>query len=450
MSGTAEMSLEEVIRQALPLVLPDEEERRKAKEAEEELKKRLEEVVKPPLEFRFLGSYARNTWLKGSLEIDVFILFPEDTPKEELEQKGLEIGKAVVDEYELRYAAHPYVHGRVKGVEVDVVPCYRLRSPEKIKSAVDRTPFHHEWLKDRVKGKENDVRLLKSFLKAGGIYGAEYKVRGFSGYLCELLIVFYGSFIDVVRNAVKWTRNTVIDVAGGKVYRKKGLENILVIDPVDEKRNVAANLSVDNLARFVERCRDFLESPAIDFFIPEKPKVPDVEVLREELERRAIYAVEFEKPDIVEDNLYPQLERACKRVHEFLERNGFMPLRSSFFAGSKCYLFFEVGVRELSAILKRIGPPFEEEEHVKKFLRKRRKYAAFIEGGRYWVYSERSYISAREAIEDFIRKEWKSMGKNVGEMLSKGFKVLKGVELLEFEDPVFLASFMALSRKLRG
>ena len=437
-------TLEDVVKQALELVLPTDEERRIAREAEEELRKRLDKVVKPPLEYRFLGSYARDTWLKDSLELDVFILFPEETPKEELEAKGLEIGKAVVDEYELRYAAHPYVHGKVRGVEVDVVPCYKLKSPEKIKSAVDRTPFHHEWLKNRVKGKENDVRLLKSFLKSAGIYGAEYKVRGFSGYLCELLVIFYGSFLDVVKNAVRWTRSTVIDIKRGKVYRKKGLESLFVVDPVDEKRNVAANLSVDNLAKFVQKCREFLESPSTDFFVHKEFEPPNLEVLISELEKRAIYAVEFERPDIVEDNLYPQLERACKKVHEFLQRSDFMPVRFAFYAGKKCYLLFEVGVKELSPICRHMGPPFEEGEHVKRFLRKKRKYRPFIDGGRYWVYGERKHTNAYKAIESFVRKEHASMGKNVGEVLSKGFKVLEGVELVGFEDPAFLASFLTV------
>ncbi|WP_290900118.1 nucleotidyltransferase domain-containing protein, partial [Ferroglobus sp.] len=193
--------MKEVLEEVLKEVIPSEELRRKAEKAAEELERRLKEKLKdyPDLEFRFLGSFARDTWLPESLEIDAFILFPENYTEEELERIGLEIGKSVLDEFELRYAAHPYVHGKVLGVEADVVPCYKLRSAEKIKSAVDRTPFHHEWLKDRIKGKENDVRLLKRFLKASNLYGAEYKVRGFSGYLCELLIVFYGSFENLVR-----------------------------------------------------------------------------------------------------------------------------------------------------------------------------------------------------------------------------------------------------------
>ena len=190
--------MKDILLRVLPHIVPDEEEVKRAREAEEEIRRRLEKF---DVEYKFVGSYARNTWLKGNLEIDVFLLFPEDLPREELEKRGLEIGKTILDSYEIRYAEHPYVHGKVKGVEVDVVPCYKVKDPSNIKSAVDRTPFHHEWLKDRIKGKENDVRLLKRFLKVHGIYGAEYKVRGFSGYLCELLIVFYGSFENLVREA---------------------------------------------------------------------------------------------------------------------------------------------------------------------------------------------------------------------------------------------------------
>ncbi len=443
--------IQRVLDEVLPLVVPSEEEIREAKEAEKELRKRLDEKLKsyPKLEYRFLGSYARNTWLKGNLEIDVFILFPEDTPKEELERMGLEIGMAVVDEFELRYAAHPYVHGKVRGVEVDIVPCYKLKSAEKIKSAVDRTPFHHDWLKDKVKGKENDVRLLKKFLKVAGIYGAEYRVRGFSGYLCELLVVFYGSFLDVVRNARSWTRNTVIDVPAGKVYRKREIR-FFVVDPVDPKRNVAANLSLDNLAKFVLLCRDFLRNPSKDFFVERKPKLPSDEEIAKEIEKRGtgLCVVVFERPDIVEDNLYPQLEKACRRIHEFLRRENFIPLRSGFFAdGKNCYLVFETQVRELSKIRRHEGPPFEEEEHVERFLRKERKYKPFIEGGKLWVYVERKFRRVDEAIADLIRREWRSLGKNVGEKVKEGFEIRMGKDVLKVggeEFKRFLAEFLCL------
>jgi tRNA nucleotidyltransferase (CCA-adding enzyme) len=428
-----------VLERVLDLVTPDDEEIKRAKKAEEKLKERLENLG---VEYKFVGSYARNTWLKGSLEIDVFLLFPEEMPREVLEREGLEIGKAVLDEYEIRYAEHPYVHGIVEGVEVDVVPCYKLKTAEKIKSAVDRTPFHHEWLKERVKGKEGDIRLLKGFLKANGIYGAEYKVRGFSGYLCELLIVFYGSFENLVKNAVKWTRRTVIDIGKGEVRRGK---SFFVVDPVDEKRNVAANLSIDNLAKFVHLCNVFLENPSEKFFKEGKRSYPTFEELMQEMERRgtAIFGVEFERPDIIEDNLYPQLERASRKIAEFLERQNFMPLRHTFFAGSRCYLLFECQVRELSSIERRIGPPFEEYRHVKKFIRDK-KYRPFLENGRWWVYELRRYTKPEEAVEEYVSGNWHTLGKNVGEELSKGFKILKGKDLIRDELKEVLVEFLCV------
>ncbi|WP_457550788.1 CCA tRNA nucleotidyltransferase [Archaeoglobus sp.] len=432
-----------VIDQALKLVIPDREEVERAKLAELELRKRLDSVLKnyPQLEYRFLGSYARNTWLKGNLEIDVFILFPEGTPIEELERIGLEIGKAVVDEFELRYAAHPYVHGKVLGVEVDVVPCYKLKSPERIKSAVDRTPFHHDWLKDKIKGKENDVRLLKQFLKANGIYGAEYKVRGFSGYLCELLVVFYGSFLDVVKNAIKWTRDTVIDVPNGSVYRKKG-GSFFVVDPVDPKRNVAANLSLDNLAKFVQLCRNFLKKPSIDFFLLKEFDLDEDEFRRED---RVVVVVAFDRPDVVEDNLYPQLEKACRVVVN--NTREFQPLRFGFTADDRCYLIFEFGVRELSRFYKHMGPIFEDEENVERFLKRNEK--VFIENGRFWAFKERKHVKPSEAVTEVIKKNWKGMGKDVGEKLKEGFEIYVGEDVLKIESGEFrrkLAEVLCIKR----
>ncbi len=445
--GGKAVSIEEVIADALKLVTPDEEERERGKRAERTLRSRLDKVLEgTDISYEFVGSYARDTWLRGSLEIDVFLLFPLSYPTEELEKKGLEIGIEVVDEHELRYAAHPYVHGKVEGVEVDVVPCYRIGDASEIRTAVDRTPLHHRWLKDRIKGKENDVRLLKGFLKAGGIYGAEYRVKGFSGYLCELLIVFYGSFLETVRAGRNLRRDTVIDVKAGKSYRQRGNEKLLVIDPVDERRNVAANLSVDNLARFVQRCRAFLTSPSIDFFRCVDAEVSLQEIERE-LERRYVYCLKTARPDIVEDNLYTQLERGERKVFEHLQRLGFSPLRSASFADEEnCYILVEVAVRELSPVTRRMGPVFEDEKNVERFLRKcrSRNQNPFIEDGRFWVYAERDVRLAGEAIKRFAGREWRAFGKNLGECVKNGFEVLEGKSVTECRNAFELAKFLGL------
>ncbi len=447
--------LKEVLSDALNLVVPDEEERERGRKAERTLRERLDGLIEcyGDISYEFVGSYARDTWLKGSLEIDVFLLFPVDYSIEQLEKTGLEIGMKVVDEYELRYAAHPYVHGKVEGVEVDIVPCYRIKSASEIRTAVDRTPLHHKWLKERIKGKENEVRLLKGFLKAGGLYGAEYRVKGFSGYLCELLTVFYGSFIETVRAGREFRRDLVIDVGKRKVYRKKGNDRIFVVDPVDERRNVAANLSLDNLAKFVQRCRSFLSSPGINYFAARSVELTETELtelteeLVKELDRRYVYCLVTKRPDIVEDNLYTQLERGERKIFEHLQRLGFSPLRSMSFADEeRCYILVEVAVRELSPVIRRMGPVFEDEKNVGRFLRKceSRNQKPFIEDGRFWVYAERGVRIAGDAMKFFAEKEWRAFGKNLGECVRDGFEILEGRRVTECRNAEKLAKFLGL------
>lgn len=432
-------SLKQVLEEAIRLSTPDEFEVETARRAERILRERLETLG---LEFVFVGSYARNTWLKGNLEIDVFILFPKELSKKELEDRIIGIGTKVLDEMELRYAEHPYAHGKVFGVEVDLVPCYKVESAEKIISAVDRTPFHHEWLKERVKGKENDVRLLKKFLKANNIYGAEYKVRGFSGYLCELLIIFYGSFIECLRNAKNWTRKTVIDVKNGRI--RTG-DCFFVVDPVDERRNVAANLSIDNLAKFVQLSREFLRKPSLEFFVQKRREI-SVQKLSEALKKREteIFVVEFERPRIVEDNLYPQLEKASKKLFEVLEKESFLPIRFGFFAKEKCYLVFECAVKELSRIARKMGPPFEDEENVERFLAKEREFKPFLENGRWWAFEIRRHTKPEEAVFDYIKENYQSLGKDVGLKLAESFRILKGEEVLRTEIVNELGDFLGV------
>jgi tRNA nucleotidyltransferase (CCA-adding enzyme) len=442
---------ESIIKEIKKEILPTEEETSRGIKAKQELEKRLKEVRKeyPYLKYRFLGSFPRNTWIKGNLEIDLFILFPEETSEDDLEKIGLEIGRRILDEQEERFASHPYVHGKVMGVEVDVVPCYELKSAEKIKSAVDRTPFHHDWVSERIKGKEDEVRLLKAFLKASDIYGAEYKVRGFSGYLCELLILHYGNFKNLVKKACNWKRGLVIDVAKGREYFDDEIEALFVVDPVDKKRNVAANLSLDSMAKFVEKCRDFYLKPEKNFFLKKEAKV-GVD-LKNELKKRAsnILAIVFERPNIVEDNLYTQLERAKNKLFEFLKTNDFMPLNAGYFVSQdKCMLIFETQVREISKIKKVVGPPFEEWVHVKKFKERNRPYRPFLENGRYYAFDWRRFTTPVEAIKDYIERYPRSLGKNISKVISN-YELVEDENVINLKIPGF-QEFLVNFLKLKG
>ena len=53
------------------------------------------------------------------------------------------------DSFEERYAEHPYVNAIFDGFEVDLVPAFGVESAASIKSAVDRTPFHNNYILTR-------------------------------------------------------------------------------------------------------------------------------------------------------------------------------------------------------------------------------------------------------------------------------------------------------------
>ena len=152
-----------------------------------------------------VGSAARGTWLSGTHDIDVFISFPEETPRKDLETLGMAIAREVAklaEHAEDRHAEHPYLNIIYKGFDVDLVPCFRVASASRIKSAVDRTPFHNDFIKPRIKGCEDEVLLLKQFMRGGGVYGSELRTQGFSGYLTELLVIHYGSFENTVSSSL--------------------------------------------------------------------------------------------------------------------------------------------------------------------------------------------------------------------------------------------------------
>lgn len=146
-----------------------------------------------------VGSVARKTCVRGDRDLDIFMLFDPDLPREELEREGLSLAHSIASRHAEqaveKYAEHPYVNATIRGMDIDLVPCYQVASATGIQSAVDRTPFHNRYISARIGPFTDDVLLLKQFVKAGGVYGSDQMTEGFAGYLCELLTLHYGGLI---------------------------------------------------------------------------------------------------------------------------------------------------------------------------------------------------------------------------------------------------------------
>jgi tRNA nucleotidyltransferase (CCA-adding enzyme) len=395
-----------------------------------------------------IGSAARDTWISGEHDIDIFIGFDVTTSREDLERYGLEIGKEIaVQGYVIGFAEHPYVKARCGDFAIDVVPYYIIENADQLLSAVDRTPFHEQYVGEHLGARQDDVRLLKQFLKGSGIYGAELRVKGFSGYLCELLVIKYGSFAGVLSYAQDWKVGTYITLAGEHA-RSSFDSPLAVIDPVDARRNVAAAVSLDSFSTFVDSARSFLQHPCTKCFFPPKIVPVDARAFHAIMTKRntTLFGVRFTIPNLVDDIAYPQLERAFKGISVALLQQGFSALRGDiFYHQGEALLLFEMLIWQLPSVERRLGPPIEKKRHSIKF---KKRYAndalvltePFIEGGRYVVELQRKYLTFPE----FLTKEFRNIrtSKAVVQAMETGFQILKDEELLETDGMgLFLARY---------
>ncbi|HTX43134.1 MAG TPA: CCA tRNA nucleotidyltransferase [Methanocella sp.] len=391
-----------------------------------------------------VGSTARDTWLRGKKDIDIFLMFPPDTPRQELEEKGMMLARGVSPRFKERYAEHPYVTALYGGFEVDLVPAYRVSDPSKIQSAVDRSPFHNEYIVKHIDGLCDQVRLLKQFTMGVGVYGSELRTQGFSGYLCELLAIKYGSFMGVIGKGADFRPGMVIDIEGHIDEAVEHPDPLVVIDPVDPKRNVASALSEQKFCEFIDACRRFLKNPSPCFFFP--PPVPPIKksALERLLSKRGtlLVAVAFRAPDIVEDTLYPQLRKTEGSLARLLERHEFKIYRSDVWSNDRSAIVLEMLVWELPAIERHMGPPVQEREHCDKF---KDKYPeAYVTGCRYAVDVPRRYKTAVELIHDQLQSC--GLGKHVAVSVLEGFDILLDADVLGLgpEFASFLARFLGV------
>ncbi|MFC6939656.1 CCA tRNA nucleotidyltransferase [Salinirubellus sp. GCM10025818] len=414
-------------------VTPDAAERERMREVADELQSRAERAVADlPVDADVVrvGSTARGTWLAGDRDVDLFVRFPADLPRTDLVRYGLAVGHEVLPDGHEEYAEHPYVKGEYRGFDVDCVPCHDVESAAEIRSAVDRTPFHNAYLAERLdEPLRASVRVAKAFLKAHRAYGANLRTRGFAGYLVELLVVEHGGFTELVEAAADWSPPVRFDPAGHGT--REFDDPLVVVDPTDPGRNVAAALSATNLARFQHYSRELLADPRASLFEPRDPDPLSAAGVREAVADRATtpVAVRFEAPDIVDDQLYPQLDRSLSGLREELDRRGFDPVRATRFADETAVLLVECAIGDRPRIERHEGPPVGVRAHAEGFYAKYEDdpdvYGPFVEDGRYVVERRREFRTPVALCESGTLFDV-SLGPHVSGALESGYEVHAG------------------------
>jgi tRNA nucleotidyltransferase (CCA-adding enzyme) len=423
-------------------VEPGPDEREALDAAVESLVSRVEAAVgelPADAEVVLAGSTARDTWLAGERDVDLFVCFPPEIDREYLESYGLRVGHEALPDSHEEYAEHPYVVGDFDGFRVDLVPCYAVESATEIQSAVDRTPFHTRYVTERLSTDlAGDVRVCKQFFEGIGVYGSDLRTEGFSGFLVELLIIEHGGFRPLVEAAADWQPPVRSDPEdhGTATFD----DPLVVIDPTDPGRNVAAVLSAANLARFQHFARELLANPHEGLFEPDPPEPLAATAVRKGFERRGTtpVAVRFDAPEVVEDQLWPQLERSRAGVADELGRRGFDVLRSDAFAqeGGDATLLCELAVAERPRVERHEGPPLGVREHAEGFYETYADsdaFGPFVDGDRYVVERDREYTTAADFLDSDAILDV-ALGAHVETALEDGYDLLVGDEVATLAD----------------
>jgi tRNA nucleotidyltransferase (CCA-adding enzyme) len=442
--------IEKICTKVLRKVTPSEKEKEEVLQFSKNLAKKLTKKLQSSAiraKAHVHGSVAKDTWLAGEKDIDMFVLLPKAYTKE-IFPKVLNVVKTLVGEKWMEaYAEHPYIEAEIEKYKIDFVPCFKIERAEEAISSVDRTPLHTSYIKRNLDQQaKNEVRLLKRFMRGVDTYGAEIKVGGFSGYLCELLILHYKSFLNTLKSFTQYKKRLVIDIEGYYKRRENELkllfkEPLVMVDPVDKGRNVASAVQPQELHTFITAARAFLKNPKIRFFYPLETVALPAKELKQKLVKRgsAIIFVTFGKVEAVPDILWGQLYKSQRSLRKLIQLNGFNVLRDLPWSDEKTVnmFIFELEQRFIPVVKKHLGPPLEKKNECENFLQKHTSSAKtvsgpYIEDGRWVVEIRRKYTDAVVLLKDKLKDGGRNTGvaEKISKKLRKSFKIFVNDEII--------------------
>jgi len=393
------------------------------------------------------GSFARDTWLSGETDLDIFARFPSSMERGEWTERVLPAIRKGLARFNVieRYAEHPFLEFHVDGTRVNVVPCYDVEKGEW-KSATDRTPYHTEFMNTNLTPELRlEARLLKKFARGIGVYGAEIKVGGFSGMLIDTLALYYGSFMESIRQTSSLTPGTLLEIGKPPTVldmkkREPGVD-LVVIDPVDPDRNLAAAVRPERLWSFVAAGREFLRGPEIRYFFPpqftRKTNPQFAERIR--ASGRELSAIVFKHRALVPDVLWGQLMKLEKSMVELMDREDFHIYRSTIWSDEKIEsaILLEADRAVISSVKMQKGPPVSKKEDSQSFLQRHlgardTARGPWIEGDRWMVEKKRRISTIAELVKASLREEayGLTIPKQIGESFPRTVRVLRGRAVL--------------------
>ncbi len=355
------------------------------------------------------GSIAKGTFLKDDYDCDIFVKFDMSYKNKDISN----ILEKILEDFskvERIHGSRDYFNFKVNGINFEIIPVLDIKKAEDALNITDCSPLHAEWVNKKINKNiklADEIRLAKAFFKSANVYGAESYVKGFSGHVIDILVIYYKGFLPLIKNAVKWKEHDVIDFNNhykGKALKelnKSKISSLIVIDPIQPERNAAAVLSKEKFLLLKQRAEDFLKNPSESFF---RKREITVEELKKSSKGKKLLLVNVKPVKGKQDVVGSKLLKAFDYIFNKLVSNDFNVYEKGWKWDKKedALFWFIVKDETLSENIVRTGPPLKSKDNVEDFKKKHKK--AFVKGKRICAEIERKYRKPGELLK-VIKKD---------------------------------------------
>ena len=354
------------------------------------------------------GSGAKGTWLK-TFDADIFVKFNYTKFKDKSDKLSDILEKFLKKNFKVTrlHGSRDYFQIRQGKFTFEVVPILQIKKAEQAKNITDVSPLHSNFVLKH-KNLVDDMKLTKQFFKAAKVYGAESHIRGFSGYVCELLTIYYGSFLKLIKAIPKWKEKTVIDIKNYyknknvflEINRSKLTSPLIVIDPTQKDRNAAAALDYEKLSILRNRAREFLKKPSKDLF---KIKILTEQEIRKKFQKKNLVMLKAKPLNKKEDVAGAKMLKAFHYIEKQLNFYDFKVIESDMLWHLKntSLLYYVLKNNKLSKTMELPGPPLKVKYHVALFKKKHKK--TFIKNKRIFAVEKRKFTYSKDFVKNIIK-----------------------------------------------
>ncbi len=366
------MKIPAILKQALSEISPNKEDHWVVKDVNAFLNRLKLELKSRKINAKPIlgGSFAKDTWLKGDYDVDVFVAFDmkhKDDALSDLLAKALKPWKT-----ERVHGSRDYfqIHGKIN---YEIIPVLAIKTAKQAQNVTDFSPKHVAWVNTKGKKFKGDIRLFKKFCKAQRMYGAESYIRGYSGHVVDILVIYFKGFLPLLKAASKWDAKAKIVLDYNNSFKGQALFKLneskiqgplVVVDPVQPDRNAAAALVQEHFEALIHAAKDFLKKPSIDFFIEETESDAD-------LKKQGALIMHATTIKEKEDIAGVKMVKAFQYITQQLIDNDFTVMSDwQWDKKSHAVYWFRTKEKTLPATMLRRGPPTDIPKAVAIFKKK--------------------------------------------------------------------------------